>query len=115
MRVLHTLGVVRNGGFFTEMGRELLMLFSRNVWLGLMATLAITMASNTPASAQNPRGTATGPTTARGYDHPDQFMHLKDVKPTENMYPVIAHPEQEKQAETSWQRWSGERAKSPTS
>src|SRR5215471_7416413 len=33
------------------------------------------------ALAQNPRGSAEGPTKARGYDHPDQFLHLKDVKP----------------------------------
>ncbi|WP_295443704.1 sulfatase-like hydrolase/transferase [uncultured Thiodictyon sp.] len=50
------------------------------------------------ALAPNPRGAATGPTTAKGYDHPDQFIHLKDVKPADNMYPVIAHPEQERQA-----------------
>ena len=48
--------------------------------------------------AQNPRGSAEGPTKARGYDHPDQFMHLKDVKPADNMYPVVPHPEQERQA-----------------
>jgi len=71
------------------------MLFRTKVWLGLIAAMAV---ASTGASAQNPRGTATGPTTARGYDHPDQFIHLKDVKPAENMYPVIAHPEQEKQA-----------------
>ncbi len=51
-----------------------------------------------PAFAQNLRGSAEGPTKARGYDHPDQFLHLRDVKPADNMYPVIAHPEQEKQA-----------------
>ena len=71
---------------------------ARKVWLALIAAMTVTAVANTTASAQNPRGSATGPTTARGYDHPDEFMHLKDVKPAENMYPVIAHPEQEKQA-----------------
>jgi arylsulfatase len=50
------------------------------------------------APAANLRGTASGPTTAPGFSHPDQFVHLADVKPAENMYPVIAHPAQEKQA-----------------
>jgi hypothetical protein len=47
-----------------------------------------------PAVAQNICGSETGPTGAKGYSHPDQFIHLKDVKPADNMYPVIAHPEQ---------------------
>jgi len=50
------------------------------------------------AGAQNTRGSATGPTTAKGYSHPDQFIHLQDVKPADNTSPVIPHPEQEKQA-----------------
>jgi arylsulfatase len=70
----------------------------RNIWLGVLASFAVVIFASTPAIAQNTRGTATGPTTAKGYDHPDQFMHLKDVKPADNMYPVIAHAEQEKQA-----------------
>ncbi len=49
------------------------------------------------AGAQNARGSATGP-TAKGYSHPDQFIHLQDVEPADNMYPVIPDPEQEKQA-----------------
>jgi arylsulfatase len=52
-----------------------------------------------PASAQNIRGSATGPTTAKGYDHPDQYIHLKDVKPADNMYPVMQHPDQDKEAQ----------------
>ncbi len=50
------------------------------------------------AFGQNGRGDATGPTEARGYSHPDQFIHLKDAKPADNMYPVVAHPEQERAA-----------------
>jgi arylsulfatase len=51
-----------------------------------------------PASAENIRGTATGPTTAPGFSHPEQYMHLQDVKPADNMYPVVQHPEQDKAA-----------------
>ena len=48
--------------------------------------------------AQNIRGSATGPTTAKGYDHPGQYLHLQDVKPADNMYPVVQHPEQDAEA-----------------
>jgi arylsulfatase len=51
-----------------------------------------------PAVAQNIRGSSTGPTTAKGYSHPNQFMHLQDVKPADNMYPVVPHPEQDQAA-----------------
>jgi len=50
------------------------------------------------ASGQNLRGSATGPTKAKGYSHPNQFMHLQDVKPADNMYPVVPHPEQDRAA-----------------
>jgi hypothetical protein len=50
------------------------------------------------AAAQNIRGSATGPTTAKGYSHPNQFMHVQDVKPADNMYPVVLHPQQDKAA-----------------
>src|SRR5215510_8566855 len=45
--------------------------------------------------AQNTRGSATGTTTAKGYDHPGQYIQIKDVKPADNMYPVVPLPEQE--------------------
>src|SRR5215470_10919711 len=51
------------------------------------------------AVAQNARGSATGPTTAKGYDHPGQYLHVKDVKPADNMYPVVQHPEQDTEAQ----------------
>ncbi len=55
-------------------------------------------ASSCAGMAQNTRGAATGPATARGYDHPGQYIHLQDVKPADNMYPVILHPEQDAEA-----------------
>lgn len=48
-----------------------------------------------PAAAQNIRGSADGPTTAPGFDHPGQYLHVKDVKLADNMYPVVQHPEQD--------------------
>jgi len=66
------------------------------LWLAL--ALSGVMATSAAAPEQNPRGAATGPTTAKGYDHPDQFIHLQDAKPADNMYPVVPHPEQERQA-----------------
>jgi arylsulfatase len=60
------------------------------------ALAVLSLALAVPAMAQsNIRGDATGPTTAKGYSHPEQYMHLKAVKPAPNMYPVIHHPEQE--------------------
>jgi arylsulfatase A-like enzyme len=52
-------------------------------------------ASSGVAVAQNIRGAATGPSTAKGYVHPGQYMHVQDVKPADNMYPVVLHPEQD--------------------
>src|SRR5262249_57278077 len=66
----------------------------RTLLAGAVAIILMTA----PAIAQNTRGGATGPTTAKGYDHPDQFIHMKPVKPADNMYPVIAHPDQARQA-----------------
>jgi arylsulfatase len=63
------------------------------------ALAVLSLALAVPAMAQsNIRGDATGPTTAKGYSHPEQYMHLKAVKPAPNMYPVIHHPEQEQNA-----------------
>ena len=42
----------------------------------------------------NPRGSTTGPTDAPGYDHPNQFMHVKPTEIAKNMEPVIVHPKQ---------------------
>jgi hypothetical protein len=41
---------------------------------------------------------AIGPTTAKGYDHPGQYLQVQDVKPADNMYPVVQHPEQDAEA-----------------
>ena len=43
---------------------------------------------------ENLRGASTGPTTAKGYDHPNQFIHVPPKLIAENMEPVVEHPEQ---------------------
>jgi len=50
------------------------------------------------ALGQNVRGATTGPTTAKGYSHPGQYAHVQDVKPADNMFPVVPHPEQDAEA-----------------
>src|SRR5262245_52626830 len=55
-------------------------------------------AAAAPDVAPNIRGSATGPTSAPGYNHPDQFIQVKDVKPADNMYPVVPHPDQDREA-----------------
>ena len=65
----------------------------------VMSATALLIATSCPAVAEeNIRGDATGPTTAPGFNHPEQFMHLEAVKPAPNMYPVIQYAEQDKVA-----------------
>ncbi len=64
-------------------------------WLaavGLMLTSSVCL-------AQNPRGASTGPTTAKGYDHPNQFITVPPKVIADNMEPVVEHPEQAKAAQ----------------
>jgi arylsulfatase len=52
-----------------------------------------------PAKAQDiTRGSVTGQTGAKGYDHPNQYMHVRPVTIADNMEPVIQHAEQDKLA-----------------
>ena len=44
------------------------------------------------------RGSVTGQTPAKGFDHPGQYLHVAPVKIADNMEPVIVHAEQDKQA-----------------
>jgi len=66
--------------------------------LSRVALMGAIILSASVGAAQNTRGASTGPTRAKGVSHPDQFVHLRDTPPADNMYPVIAHPDQEKQA-----------------
>lgn len=68
-------------------------------WPFIGALVASSALVAAPAVAQeNIRGDATGPTTAPGFSHPEQYIHVKDVKPADNMYPVVRHPDLEKAA-----------------
>ena len=66
---------------------------------GMGAAVALLLLAASPAWAENIRGAATGPTTAPGFNHPEQYIHLQDVKPADNMYPVIQHPDHDKAAQ----------------
>jgi arylsulfatase len=65
----------------------------------LISALAL---SALPAIAQdapqNLRGATTGPTTAPGFSHAEQYITVQDVKPADNMYPVVQLPAQDKEA-----------------
>jgi len=54
------------------------------------------------AQAEEPeqitRGAATGQTTAKGYNHPNQFLHMQPTSIADNMEPVIVHKGQEAEA-----------------
>ncbi len=63
------------------------------------ASALLLLAAAGGALAENIRGASTGPTTAPGFNHPEQYMHVKDVAPADNMYPVVQHPEQDKAAQ----------------
>jgi arylsulfatase A-like enzyme len=45
------------------------------------------------------RGSATGQTTAKGYSHPNQYLHVLPTPIADNMEPVMVHPEQDKEAQ----------------
>jgi arylsulfatase len=75
------------------------MKIAKMIPLAISAISIVATVAASPALAQNTRGSATGPTSARGYDHPGQYLHLQDVKPADNMYPVVQHPDQDKAAQ----------------
>ena len=79
--------------------------------MGLM-TAGTAVAAET---GKNIRGDTTGPTTAKGYDHPEQSLTMKDVKPADNMYPVLQRPEQLKKADAKLAALQKKTGKSPTS
>jgi arylsulfatase A-like enzyme len=70
--------------------------------VGLFAAAAILgLAWIVPASVnaqQITRGTTTGQTTAKGYEHPNQYLHRPATKIADNMEPVMQHPEQDQAA-----------------
>ncbi len=81
--------------------------------LSLSVATLLLMAVAGPAAAENIRGASTGPTTAPGFNHPEQYIHLKAVKPADNMYPVIEHPDQDKAAQDKLAALAAKTGKKP--
>src|ERR1043166_3544854 len=63
--------------------------------------------------AGNPRGSTTGPTDAPGYDHPNQFIHMKPTQIAPNMEPVMVHPKQLKEAMAKLAKMKSKHGKTP--
>lgn len=66
--------------------------------LGAGLVLAGLLAATSGMAQSVTRGASTGQTGAPGYSHPDQFVTVKTIKPADNMYPVVPHPDQDKEA-----------------
>ncbi|AFM27667.1 sulfatase-like hydrolase/transferase [Desulfomonile tiedjei] len=64
----------------------------------IFALTAIFPVSGLTADNTITRGSTSGQTTAKGYDHPNQFIHMRPAKIAENMEPVMQHPDQDKEA-----------------
>ncbi|MGV8120722.1 MAG: sulfatase-like hydrolase/transferase [Candidatus Xenobiia bacterium LiM19] len=65
----------------------------------LAAALMIGVIAGGTASGQEiKRGSVTGETKAKGYDHQNQYIHTDAEKIADNMEPVIRHPLEEKEA-----------------
>ncbi|MEM8575894.1 MAG: sulfatase-like hydrolase/transferase [Pseudomonadota bacterium] len=72
----------------------------RQVSTGFCVAALMCLACDVALAESNIRGATTGPTKAPGHNHREQYIHLKPEKPAPNMYPVIRHPELEKNAAT---------------
>ena len=70
----------------------------RQVSTGLCAAALLCLISGAAAAQSNTRGSTTGPTSAPGHNHPEQYIHLEAKKPAPNMYPVIRHEKLEENA-----------------
>ena len=67
-------------------------------WSFLAAIIVAVLASGVVRAEDITRGAVTGQTSAKGYDHPGQYLNVPPVKIADNMEPVIAHGDQDKQA-----------------
>lgn len=74
---------------------------------------AITTTAQAASAEEITRGSATGQTTATGYDHPGQYLHMKAQPPAENMEPVITHLAQDKEARLKLQEMEKKFGKKP--
>lgn len=68
-------------------------------WCALMVvSVSALLSSVTVFAGDITRGSVTGQTAAKGYDHPGQYLHVLPVQIADNMEPVVIHAEQDKQA-----------------
>ena len=82
----------------------------------VVTALALTVAmpwAVMAAEGANPRGSTTGPTSAKGYDYPGFSLHMKDTKPAPNMYPALSRPDQDKAAEAKLAAFEAKNGKKP--
>ena len=82
----------------------------QSMLIGTLLTIPLLFGT---AQAENLRGATTGPTSAKGYDHPNQYIHLQPTKLADNMEPVIVHKEQEKAAREKLQAFEKTNGKKP--
>ncbi|MBU4563960.1 MAG: sulfatase-like hydrolase/transferase [Desulfarculus sp.] len=73
-------------------------LWGKALVVSLCMTAALCLAAASAHGEEITRGSVTGQTTAKGYDHPNQYMHLRPQQIAPNMEPVMQHLDQEKQA-----------------
>jgi arylsulfatase A-like enzyme len=81
--------------------RWVILLLAMSIYLLLVLSvgaLATPKKSEAGKAAEITRGAVTGQTQAKGYNHPNQYMHVTPVKIADNMEPVIQHPDQDKSA-----------------
>ena len=71
---------------------------ARILAMGAFAALTLALPAGWAQGADITRGSVTGQTTAKGYDHPNQYLHIRPVPIAPNMEPVIPHPAQDQQA-----------------
>jgi arylsulfatase A-like enzyme len=67
-------------------------------YLLITAVIMLSFSSGPVRAEDITRGTVTGQTNAKGYDHPGQCLHVLPTPIAENMEPVMVHPEQDKGA-----------------
>jgi arylsulfatase len=61
----------------------------------------------------NLRGSTTGPTSAPGFNHPNQFIGLRTTVVAENMEPVMVHSDQDKEVAEKLQKLEKKFGKKP--
>jgi len=61
--------------------------------VALLAVFGLTLVSTSHSKAPeaNTRGSTTGPTSAPGFSHPNQYAHVQPTSIADNMEPVIVH------------------------